>query len=269
MGVIFKCGNNDVMDLSTGQIFDKRLLPIKTWGLQDVLGFLERRVYAQTNNVARAIDQNRRERTVFKLGLSDSYWITSDRSTRFEDVSPYYQDFGTLEFVRGFTEPTVHLMGSFDKEWERRGNITYIRKREPAMVANVEAIASKLAAKLGIGDRYPVLYVGSFTGVGEVYIRNMSTPHRMLLDFGAILPPSSLNEGLNIAEIRALYNGVGLTEGVSSYALRVILFDTIIGNQDRLKNQGNWGFFKCVDTGTVSFAPAYDFNLARDFEIVK
>jgi hypothetical protein len=261
-----KCGNTPVMDLLTGEVFESALLPIAAWNKEDVFGWLERRVYSGSNTAARRIAQRRNEPTGYKLSLSDSYWVAFDDTVKFEDISPYYQEFGTLDFVKGLTEPTLRLMGTFDKWWESKAGLTCIRKSEAALVAQIEAKASGLAAKLGIGDRQPCLYAGSLDGLGTVYIRNLSTPQQMLLDFGSLLPPGYLKEGFDLDEVRRMYGIAGLND-MGGYILRVNLFDTIIGNEDRRYNQGNWGFFKNTETGAVSAAPAYDFNLAYSLDI--
>jgi len=264
--MIFKCVNTDVADLVTGEIFNRALLPIHSWGHNDIIAFMQRRVYSSHNKIARAIDQRREERIAFKLGLSDSYWISYDKNVKFEDVSPYYQEFGTLDFVTGFTEPTLRLMGTFDKEWRRIGNRTVICKREPVLVAEVEARASELATVLGVGHKPPALYVGVNGGDGIVFIHNMSSPSRMFLDFGSILKAESLNEGTVIREVQDMYDSVGL-RNIGDYIARINLFDGVIGNEDRRRNQGNWGFYKSTTDGKVSLMPAYDFNLAYSLDV--
>ena len=261
------CCNNIVVDLSANKVINRALLPVYSWGVPEVYAFLERRVFAQSNKFARMLSTTRVERFAFKLGLSDSYWVCADDLVRFEDISPYYQPFGTLEFVQGFTEPTLRLMGSFDKQWERKAGIICIKKRQPYLVAQLEVKASELAALLNIGDKSSVLFGGGIDGLADTYIRNMSNPQRMLLDFGSLLTPNYLRDGLNMTEVQQMYNLVGLSNIIGSYILPVSLFDTIVGNMDRRHNQGNWGFFKSTIDGKVSLAPAYDFNLAYSMDL--
>jgi len=250
----------------TGDILNEKLLPIASWGLGDLLKYLERRVYAQSNTTAKIIDARdcvyEHEQKAFKLGLSDCYWISADETLKFEDVSPYYQPFNTLDFVRGFASPTLRLAGSFDKEWQKKGANTYIAKKQPDLSAQLETQASLLASLLGIGDKKTITYGGQIFGQGTTYIPNMSTTHKMLLDFGSILGMKCLNNGFNLTEVQDLYDKIGLADIIESHILRVSLFDIIIGNQDRKNNPGNWGFFKNTKTGETSLAPAYDFNLA-------
>ena len=265
--MILKCANHDVMDLSNGKTLNGSLLPVASWGYDQVMAFLERRVFAQSNKIARRIDQRRQERTAYKLSLSDSYWISFDSSERFEAVSPYWQDFGTLEFVKGMTEPTLRLMGSFDKEWRRLGDVTFICKYEPKLIAQTEIRAGELAARLGVGDSIGPVFGGGYDEIDSaVFIRNLSSPQRMLLDFGSVLPRNSLKDGYIFEYVQALYTQVGFS-CVHDYIMRVILFDAIIGNEDRRHNQGNWGFFKSTADGSVCLAPAYDFNLAYSMPV--
>ncbi|MCL2086879.1 MAG: hypothetical protein FWH05_04705 [Oscillospiraceae bacterium] len=265
--MVFKCGNIDVVDLTTGDVLNRNLLPVYSWNVEDVLKYLQRRVYARTNTTARIIEnrdfQQDEHEKAFKLGLSDSYWVSNDKDLKFEDISPYYHPFNTLDFVRGFTSPTLRLAGSFDKEWQKRGNTTYIVKKQPDSSAQLETHASALAAKLGVGDKKTVLYGGQVFGQGTTYIPNISCPDNMLLDFGSVLGMECLHNGFNPVEVQQLYSQVGFCEITQTYILPISLFDMIIGNSDRKDNPGNWGFFKNSKTGETTTAPAYDFNLAN------
>jgi len=269
--MIFKCVNTDVADLTTGEIYDRSLLPVYSWECEDILGFLSRRVYSNYNKIARRIELHHIERTAFKLSLSDSYWISFNPDERFEDASPYYQEFGTLDFVRGLTEPTLRLQGTFDKEWVRFGSKTFIRKREPIGTANLEVIASAFAAVLGVGHSPAAILTDRDGSDGLVCIPNMSSPKTMFLDFGSVLPANALSkdfDGIIQKNVQSMYDKIGL-RNIGEYILRVNLFDSIVGNEDRRENQGNWGFFKSTADGAVALSPAYDFNLAYALDMHK
>jgi hypothetical protein len=262
--MIFKCVNTPVADMTTGEILEPKLLPVATWEYEDLLTYLERRVYSSSNITARQIALQRVERTSHKLGLSDSYWLCSDPDVKFEDVSPYYQEFGTLYFAGGLSEPTLQLGGSFVKEWGRLGTNTYIWKTAMNDIALIEYWASLLAARLGVGQNPSVSYKEPTDGLGLgfTYVPNISSPEKMLLDFGSVLSMKSLEDGYVFENVQKMYSKVGFIRDVSSYILRVILLDGIVANEDRVINPGNWGFFKATDTGKVSLSPAYDYNMA-------
>ena len=260
--MIFKCANHNIMDLTTGVIFDKHFLPIETWARDDVLGYLERRKYAGSNKIAIEIHKTRKEVHDYKLSLSDSYWACNDTSIRFEDISPYYNECSVDGVGKSNgVEPTLRLMGSFDKEWVRLSGVTFIRKVESLLVARVEALAGLLAMELGIGDTVAPIDGVDGIGNGVVLIRNLSDADKMLLDFGSVLEPESLINGYNLDDVQAMYSLVGFGD-VRDYILKINLFDFVIGNSDRRRNQGNWGFYKSTEDGSVSLSPAYDFNLA-------
>ena len=81
--MLLKCADTAVANLDSGEIFNASLLPVPSWGWSDILGFLDRRIYADTNKIARRIATRGVERKAFKLSLSDSYWVTADNSDKF------------------------------------------------------------------------------------------------------------------------------------------------------------------------------------------
>jgi hypothetical protein len=218
-----------------------------------------------------------------RLSLSDCYWIRYDwdEDTKFEDVSPYCNDFtlsGLSPGARRGSAPDVTLGGSFSKRWEqdfREGGELLVKYMPPDLV---EAEMSSLKLALALGVRTPSafietsdtrVYPGAYTpgtaereSVSRLCVRNLTDTTRMLITCGQA---GISIDGLRVLSARDGLRAAGVADA-ADYALRAVMFDAVVGNLDRARNAGNWGFFKSSVTGAVTAAPLYDFNMA-DFRV--
>lgn len=83
----------------------------------------------------------------------------------------------------------------------------------------------------------------------------ISTVDEMLLDFRLL---DVRVNGYSPREISKVFGGDFLEE-----ALILVLFDAVVGNNDRKQNMGNLAVLKNSKTGALSFPPLFDFNLAH------
>jgi hypothetical protein len=255
--MLFWCRDEIVADFSSSKIIKPELLPVKNWTIENILEFLERRVFDSTNTIARQMDMlDVKNHKSHKLSLSDCYWVKSENdNTHFDEITPYINDFATLEFAHGLSSPTLVFQGSFAKQWERKGNNTYIHKQQQPLQVDLEITAYNLAHTLGV----PVGAVP--IGAGEdIWVRNISDIDTMMLDFGSVFS-KQLENGYSVKEVGKMYSEIGIPTA-DSYVLNATLFDAVIGNRDRKFNKGNWGFYKNSITGETRLAPLFDFNLA-------
>jgi hypothetical protein len=181
--------------------------------------------------------------TTRAFSLTDCYWITEcPDEERFEDYSPYYQDFwkGKGDYPGG-SIPTLYVDGALPKCWEDAHTLTKTGK-----TADLELACIRLCRACGIP-------VEEAERVAEgIEVKNFTSPDVMLehADMSGRLDPEEFTD----EDIVRLFGAGGI---------RMLTIDAITGNGDR--HAGNFGWLRSPDTGEyLSMAPLYDFDHALD-----
>lgn len=250
------CKNNCLMDLTTFKVYNPDLLPGRLRLDPTRMGFerwMQMRRSAGTNSFSRVLlgtsfGQGRTRKADLKthaLSLSDAYWVTEDLNLRFEDISPYYQDFwnGTGAYA-GQSIPSLYVDGALSKAWQS-SNI--LAKK---LVEN-EAFALALANVVLTTPVCEVVHVSK----DLLYVKNFTSPNEM---FESAAMSGKINlESFEDATIIELF-------GISG--LEMLTIDAIVGNGDR--HAGNFGFMRSTDNGAyLRPAPIFDFDHAGDTKL--
>jgi hypothetical protein len=252
MDLLLMCKNYTVMNISTQEVYNHKLLPGLLNKFQSKSIFMEwfnKRYSERSNTASRQLrgilfGQGNRDiidRTTHALSLSDCYWIKTDNeSISFEDISPYYNNFWTGEGkYTGEAIPTLYLNGFLTKYWIDNNTLIKISGER-------EIYCSQLAKALGIST------VDIYKYSEGIAVRNFTSDAVMFESAetsGKINPETFTNDDiLNIFGI----NGFDM-----------IFFDALVGNGDR--HAGNFGFLRNTDTGEyLGMAPLFDFDHAYD-----
>jgi hypothetical protein len=274
------CGDIQVYNITDNLIINPLLCPFKTDG--DIKYNYEKwrsnRVYLKSNRVAEQIVKqtggSKVRESKRRLSLSDSFWVKYpiDKHIKFENITPYFNDFSSQLLYGGKSSSTPELVlsGSQPKQWIRNASlsITYMRKAEFPEQVHVEMLAVKLARAADIpvmnafvetneGKRIYADDYSVITNAGTINLVNMTNPCFSLIQFDQM--NIGVN-GLNPANIIEAYKRAGVKYDVRNEVLRRIIFDGIVGNIDREYNNSNWAVFMCNESGERHISPMYDFN---------
>lgn len=251
--MILYCKNASVYDIDTEEVLCKALLPglmSKYADSQTFEAWCETRYSSLSNNLARklnglAVGMGKRKklnRLTNMFSLSDCYWIKDKKSSvKFEDVSPYYNNFWTGEGeYTGGSIPTSYVGGYLSKEWKNSKELWKYGD------CKIEEDCSTICEKCGISsvknvwcDDHLVSY--NFTSVN------------------VMLEQGDQSGRLNVHD----YDEYTMVELFGMYGFQMVLVDAIVGNGDR--HPGNFGWLRDTNTGEyLRPAPLYDFDHALD-----
>jgi hypothetical protein len=254
MSLFLMCKNTKVYNLDTEEACSASLLPGKMAACpcKDTFrAWMKTRYSAGTNTLARMLrgltfgqgNRAKIDRTTRAFSLTDCYWVTDDpEGERFEDLSPYYQDFwkGTGKYEHG-PIPTLYVDGALPKYWKDAK--TLVKKEENAAL---ELECTRLCEACGI----PVESAACTEDGMEV--RNFTSPD-------AMLEPAASSGRLDPEE----FTDADIVRLFGMDGIRMLAIDAITGNGDR--HAGNFGWLRDTNTGEyLSMAPLYDFDHALD-----
>lgn len=256
---VLMCKNTPVYETRSKKILNPELMPFasityETW--------CKRRAYVSSNLDARSadglVDNNRFEKKR-RFSLSDCYWVRhalDKEATDFESLSPYLNEFTTYNLsTKGSSVPDTTLGGSLNKHWERLSENTAINKfgRDEWIKAEMKALRLCRCLDLSCVDFIE-------KSDQELLIVNCTDTSQMLMNLSYY---GKKPNGYNPREVAEDLTDCGVTGACLDWALKTVLFDMVVGNNDRYTNYSNWGFYKSSDTGKCTLAPLFDFNLAH------
>ncbi|MCL2087034.1 MAG: HipA domain-containing protein [Oscillospiraceae bacterium] len=285
---VIMCKDVPVYDIVNNKVLNKQLCPVRIRDEHDFSNWVKARQFIRTNVAAKdvldkanSIDERLSKR---RMSLSDCYWIKYrwDSSTEFKDITPYFNEFVNhrTEWGYGKTVPSRELGGSFLKTWERINGELYIEKSLKPQMARAEMLALALAHRLGIKTckGWAVLKNKEWLSSDKfnndilledmdstIYIENLTDTDNMLIPLSwNVKTKMEGSNGHNIAAMAYAYRRfVQDKQAVLNYITATILFDFVVGNDDRRRNMSNWAYYKNSNNGKCSLAPLYDFNLAH------
>jgi hypothetical protein len=151
--------------------------------------------------------------------------------------------------------PAETLGGSFTKEWIITENGSRVlRKLGFEEQTEAEYASCALARDLGIPCNK-----AEKESPTTVLIYNISDFDLMLLTYQQL---GIKVNGFSPKAVASIFED----RKVEQHALIQILFDAIVGNNDRKNNMGNLAVLKNADTGEITFPPMFDFNLAHHLQ---
>lgn len=253
---ILYCKNAPVYDIDTQEVYNNKLLSglmIKNPCAETFKKWFKLRYSSNTNTIARKLkgvtfgqgNRVRIDKTTHALSLSDCYWIKDkEDKTKFEQISPYYNDFWKGEGLYiGGSVPTLYVGGYLTKAWL---NSDTLYKQE----AFIEVECSRLCHLADI----PCTEVEYSKDNKGIYVKNITNPDIFLeqADMSGRIDPDDFDNN-TIIELFGL-------DG-----FKMLLVDAIFGNGDR--HAGNFGYLRNTDTGEyIGMSALYDFDHALDSE---
>jgi len=215
-----------------------------------------------------------------RMSLSDCFWVKYpyDGDTKFADITPYQTPFSLMTAHKGNARsssvPELVLGGSQPKQWGKgQEGITYMQKTELPNQVHAEMLAVKLAHTAGIkcmnafvvtdkGKIYAKKYSvdTKHNALGFINLVNITNTDRSMVQFDQL--GISVN-GYDPVAVAEAYKKAGVIEDVLKISLSQILFDVVVGNNDRQNNNSNWAVFMDNTTGKRKPSWMYDFNWAN------
>ena len=261
---ILMCKDEEVYDSRTKEVFRKELLPMvnieETFNYES---FRRKRYFLNTNGASRQLMEGTPSEWIEKklrFSLSDCYWYKYDDKKidhiSFATHSPYINHFTRLGNIqRDSAIPGQTLTGSFTKEWivAEDGKRYMLKSGLPRNIF-AEYFSVELAKMFDLRVNDAILDEESKKW-GTIKIENITNIDEMLLDFRLL--DIEVN-GYSPVEISDVFGGAYLKE-----ALEMVLFDAVVGNNDRKQNMGNIAVMKNSNTGVLTFPPLFDFNLSH------
>lgn len=251
------CRDTPTYDIMNNKILNNRLIPRQFKNREDFDEWKKARLYIKSNGASRDLLQSIPENWVERkrqLSLSDCYWIKHDiDKAEFSRITPYLNDFISLRFrIRNSSVPAQTLGGSFTKEWiVLPDGSRVMRKLGFEEHIDAEYGACTLADDLGIPCNKAVR-----ENQNTILIYNISDTDWMLITFQQLGIKADGYSPKGIASAFA-------DNTAEKKALVQVLFDAVVGNNDRHSNMGNLAVLKNANTGEYEFPPMFDFNLAH------